>query len=401
MSRKTENVENLTDFQIRKLKAPPDKRLVKWDKHTRNLALVVQPAGSRTWYFVYSIQGKPRWYRLGTADAVTIIEARKRVRQLAGRVADGQDPHAERRAKLISNTFEDFHHRYVEERAKKKNKSWGFSAKLIKSYVLPKLGKIKAQAVTRAHVREMLGAIEGDALFNLVLAQTSAVFTWAEKNDVVAANPCRGIERRKKHHRTRVLNNEELPQVWKAFDDAGLIRSTALKVLLLTGQRPGEVAHMRLEHIKDGGWWKMPGLPVAELGWPGTKNSVDHQVWLTPEVRELIAHLHNALPTSGFAFAKVVTGLEAAMRKISNMLKLEPVRPHDLRRTHGTMMAALGFTNDDINRIENHVKKNSMSHVYNQHRYAEEDKRIMEAVARRIMALVEGGRDDTVVAFRK
>ena len=57
------------------------------------------------------------------------------------------------------------------------------------------------------------------------------------------------------------------------------MRSMALKMILLTGQRPGEVAHMRSEHIEDG-WWTLPGKPVAELGWPGTKNAETHRVWL-------------------------------------------------------------------------------------------------------------------------
>ena len=47
--------------------------------------------------------------------------------------------------------------------------------------------------------------------------------------------------------------------MWLAFDDAGLIVGSALKLILLLGQRPGEVAHMRHEHIKDG-WWEMPAV---------------------------------------------------------------------------------------------------------------------------------------------
>ena len=65
----------------------------------------------------------------------------------------------------------------------------------------------------------------------------------------------------------------EVPQFWKAFDES-VGRGTALKAILLTGQRPGEVAHMRREHIVDG-WWQMPGEPVPAMHWPGTKNGAD------------------------------------------------------------------------------------------------------------------------------
>ena len=67
------------------------------------------------------------------------------------------------------------------------------------------------------------------------------------------------------------MSDSEIPKFWAAFDDAGLMQGTALKMILLTGQRPGEVTHMRREHIEDG-WWTMPGEPVPALGWPGTKN---------------------------------------------------------------------------------------------------------------------------------
>lgn len=42
-------------------------------------------------------------------------------------------------------------------------------------------------------------------------------------------------------------------EIWNAFDGAGLAVSCVLKMILLSGQRPGEVAHMRLEHIVDDG----------------------------------------------------------------------------------------------------------------------------------------------------
>ena len=44
-------------------------------------------------------------------------------------------------------------------------------------------------------------------------------------------------------------------------------------MILLTGQRPGEILNMRTEHI-EGNWWTMPGDPVPALEWPGTKNAV-------------------------------------------------------------------------------------------------------------------------------
>ena len=65
--------------------------------------------------------------------------------------------------------------------------------------------------------------------------------------------------------------------------------------------------------------------------------------------------------------------------------------PHDLRRTHGTCIARLGYGRDAMNRIQNH-KEGGISSVYDRHQYADENKRIMEAVASHILELVEGQR---------
>ena len=60
----------------------------------------------------------------------------------------------------------------------------------------------------------------------------------------------------------------------------------------------------------------------------------------------------------------------------------ERATPHDLRRTHGTMITRLGFGRDAMNRIQNH-KDGGIASVYDRYEYAEEDRRIMEAVAAR------------------
>ena len=196
--------------------------------------------------------------------------------------------------------------------------------------------------------------------------------------------------------RDRVLSAGELPLVWSAFDSVGLIRGSALKVVLLTGQRPGEVAHMRWEHLQDG-WWTMPGKPTEH--WPGTKNSAAHRVWLPQAVQSIIAEL-NDRQSSGFVFThdgrRAITGIDDAMRAICKQLGIPRVTPHDLRRTHGTTITGLGFGREAMNRVQNH-REGGIADVYDRHEYAEENKRVMEAVAGRILQLATGTERDTNV----
>ena len=149
---------------------------------------------------------------------------------------------------------------------------------------------------------------------------------------------------------------------------------------------------MRREHIVDG-WWEMPGDSVPALGWPGTKNDESNRVWLPKAAQAVISDLTDDGVTNGFVFAGPrggpIHGLDGAMRCICAKLGVERATPHDLRRTHGSTITALGFGRDAMNRIQNH-KEGGIASVYDRHGYAEETKRIMEAVASKIMALAEG-----------
>ena len=114
-------------------------------------------------------------------------------------------------------------------------------------------------------------------------------------------------------------------------------------------------------------------------------------MWLPKAAQALLAEL--AMMPHGFVFAGHVAArrrARAAMRDICKKLGVERATPHDLRRTHGSTITALGFGRDAMNRIQNH-KEGGIASVYDRHGYADENKRVMEAVAAKIMALVEGG----------
>ena len=147
----------------------------------------------------------------------------------------------------------------------------------------------------------------------------------------------------------------------------------------------------------------MPGEPVPSIGWPGTKNAQGHRVWIPAPAQSLLSELaHEAAPT-GFVFAGTrggpLIGLDAAMRTACRALGVERATPHDLRRTFSTTVTGLGFGRDALNRVTNH-REGGIASVYDRHGYAEENKRVMEATAAKIMALVEGGAaHNQIVAF--
>jgi integrase len=289
---------------------------------------------------------------------------------------------------------------YVEQHAKKKNKSWSQADKLVRRNLLPRWGKLQANSITRADVKAMVERIAAPTVANQTLAAASAIFTWGIREDILKTNPCQKVERNATASRERILSDSEIPKFWAAFDE--VFEGPLLKTIFLLGQRSGEVRHMRTEHIKDG-WWEMPGRPVPELLWPGTKNGASHRVWLPKAAQTLLA----AQDADGLVFegarGKAIDGtkLAHAMQGICAKLGVERATPHDLRRSHGSKITALGFGRDAMNRIQNH-RDGGIANVYDRYQYADENKRIMESVAAHIMSLVEGETaDSNVMQFRR
>ena len=133
----------------------------------------------------------------------------------------------------------------------------------------------------------------------------------------------------------------------------------------------------------------MPGAPDPGTGWPGTKNAQSHRVWLSEPVHELLPDV----------LAARTGRMQQEMRAICGKLGVrEKVTPHDLRRTFCSTVTALGFGRDAMNRVTNH-KEGGIADVYDRHRYQEENKTIMETVARHIVTIAEGGGPANVVAL--
>ncbi len=374
--------QKLMPLTVNKLQPKAQAYLI-WDTLQRGLALQIQPTGYRAYKLIYRFHNRPRWYHIGAADAIALADARKLAAELMLRVIKGEDPAAEKRAERGTGTFAELANRYVEEHAKKRNKSWQQAEALVRRNLLPSWGNLIAQSITRSDVRAVMGKIASPTTANQTLAAASAIFTWAVKQEILSYNPCRGVEHNPTTSRERVLADAEVPLFWEAFGKADL-PGIALQVLLLTGQRPGEVTHMRYDQITDG-WWTLPGAPNAATQWPGTKNAQTHRVWLPQPVQDIIAELNIG---DDFVFGRSLS-LSPTMRNICMQLKVPRATPHDLRRTHGSTITKLGFGRDAMNRIQNH-KDGGIADVYDRHEYAEENKRVMEAVASQLFALAQG-----------
>jgi hypothetical protein len=99
-------------------------------------------------------------------------------------------------------------------------------------------------------------------------------------------------------------------------------------------------------------------------------------------------------------------GAEGSIQKSSLLLKrlvaefgLELATPHDLLRTCLTWITRLGCGRDAMDRVANHGK-GGVTDVYDRHGYEAEDRRIMAAVGRHVLSIVERKETSNVVALR-
>jgi integrase len=381
----------ITDVLVRRVRSE-SKAFAIWDTHLKGFCLRVQPSSQKSFKVVYSRRGQPRWFHIADAKQVSLKDARKIGAEVLLRVAKGEDPVADKRAHRGA-TLEEIHKRYVNERASKRNKSWRQAEALIQRYILPSLGKFSVKDVTHADVSTTVGRIKAPVLYNQVLKSASAVFNWAIKQSLITSNVCKDIERNPTKSRERILSDSEVRLIMAALTSLCTPQARALQVILLTGARPGEVAHMLHEHL-DGGFWLQPGQKTRD--WPGTKNKLDHACPLSRPARGIIDGQRpgNVVPVAGYVFAdangKPVKDLPGVMRRICKQLSVrDAIRPHDLRRSFLSMITTLGFDRHLMNVIANHVTKETTD-VYDRAKYRNRAKEAAEAAAERIMALARG-----------
>ena len=90
----------LTETVVRRVPAPTAGQTMIWDQAVTGFAVRILPGGSRTFWFQYRTRGgragKNRMVRIGTWPTVSLAAARRAAKVLAGQVAHGQDPAAER-----------------------------------------------------------------------------------------------------------------------------------------------------------------------------------------------------------------------------------------------------------------------------------------------------------------
>lgn len=201
-----------------------------------------------------------------------------------------------------------------------------------------------------------------------------AFLNWCVRRHLIDRSPAEHMETpRNGVSRERVLTGDELGCLWRETATATPFHTIA-RLLILTGQRRGEVARLEWSWIKD----DLCTLPAAV-----TKNGRTHTFPLSPKAQVLIEalprfkdnpYLFPAQRQSSQA-TTVFNGWSKPKAELDKRMAIEPWTLHDLRRTFASGMASLGVPQIVVEKLLNHVSGGSQSpiaQVYNRYSYLEE-----------------------------
>lgn len=414
-----------------------------WDSDIPGFGLKVTPAGGKVYVFQYRIAAPgeaarttAKRYTIGKHGSLTPDQARKRAKELAALVTQGIDPrqreidaqadverqraaeaeHKRRQTDLEFGRIADLWLADYETTPKPRGgKRSPASVRLARTVVdvhlRPNLAGKPMPDIGRDELEAIIDAIPAvnQAMRRTVHVYGSVLWGWAVRRRHATENPLLAMEKpAAPEARDRALKDPDLLTVWNAAASLPAPFDAFVRLLILTGQRRGEVAGMMWPELdRDSATWTIPKgrakndrahivplapavvaeldrLALTALGgkWPGKG-----PVW---PVSGHVLTTTGKTPISGLSKAK--RALDAAIdkaRKEEGREPLEPWRLHDLRRTMATGLQRLKVRFEVTEAVLNHVSgaKGGVAGVYQTYDWSEEKRTALTAWAGHVSGL--------------
>jgi integrase len=291
-----------------------------WDDTTKGLCLRVYKGGAKSFVFAYGIDGARNRITIGRWPTWSCEAARDRAKELQRLVDQGRDPAGEKRQRREAATVGDLIERYITEHLPTKRTKGRKLDYLQKSItyretdekrmldeIVNRLGKYtKVADIHGGDIREMHRQIteaRGPVRANRVLSACSKAFALSlvpmagetlPWRDAAMGNPCKGVKRNHEEPKEHFFSQDELARISDALNAYGLeargpgkesAKSAAdcVRLIMLTGCRPGEAMLARWPEFDETGFWVKPSAH--------TKQGKVHKLPLNPGAVELIERL--------------------------------------------------------------------------------------------------------------
>lgn len=318
----------LTDLTLRNLKFDGTQRRV-FDDGLPNFGVRIYKTGVS---FVVMLGNKRKTVTLGRYPDLSLKEARIRAVEL---LTDKTTPVVPKNAESAISAFLEHVRRHNKPRTAKDYErllAKHFPGSFDRQKLLACLDGLRQTPGEQSHA-----------------TTTFQVFlNWCVNNGIIDRNPLAGLRNQGRiKKRERVLEPEELARIWAQLGDDPF--STTIRLMILTGQRKGEISYFTLEDDL---------LTIDRLH---TKNGRTHTIPTGPLTRQYFQPVR----FSGWSKAKA---------RLDESSGVTDWTIHDLRRTYATVHAQLGTPIHVIEKLLNHVSGSlsGVAGIYNRYTYLDE-----------------------------
>ncbi len=377
----------LTARQIDAAK-PKEKQYRLSDKD--GLYLQVMPSGSKYWRWNTTIAGKQKTISYGVYPDVSLAQARE---FHAARRDQGVEI---QRDTMIFKAVADKWYRINAPRWKPKHAGQVWTT--LEDYVLPEIGEIRIDKLTRRTLTAMMEKIDARGISETahrVAQRVRAVLDYAVDAGLVESHPGAGLTRvlqskpPVQHH--AAVKIEELPELMrkiKSYEGDSVTR-IGLQLLAHTIVRTGELISMQWDEITDDVWI----VPAERM-----KRDRPHVVPLSKQVLSLLETLKPVTGESEYVLATY----RNAHKPISNNAMLyalyrmgyrSRMTGHGFRSIASSVLNEQGFHRDAIERQLAHSETDEVRAAYHRAEYLTERKKndaVVERLFRIIVSMLHG-----------
>jgi integrase len=373
----------LTELKIKNAK-PGGKPYKLYDAD--GLYLYITPKGTKSWRLDYKFKGKRKTLTLGRYPFVSLKEARFKKDKVKRALLEGKEPASDIRK--TTWLFESVALKWYETSQIEWKPSHAKTVLYrLKNYILPVLGKRDISEIKRAEILELIEKIKitgKKETARRVYQIINSIFTYALDHGLTDRIPSHGLVKyvgpsEQKHFPT-ILDPKKIGKLLLDIDlyHGDFIVKCALKVLILTFVRPGELRFAR---------WSEFNLEEAVWDVPADRMKIKrpHRVFLSRQAVENLQKIKSLPPSSEYVFRgrnpeKPISEntLNRALRSMGYNTKSE-ITAHGFRAMARTLIhEKLGYSPEVIEHQLGHRVPDLLGEAYNRTRFYEQRKRMMQ-----------------------
>ena len=334
---------------------PAARDYVVWDRELAGFGVRVYPTGRKVWVVQSRGGGGPRRLTLGVHGEVSAADARERARAAIRAIKTGGDPAAPAAGPSVADLAARYLAGHVAASCNAHTASIYRGS--LENHILPALGALPLAEIGRQDVAALHHRLRATPrAANRALAILRKMFALAEDWGMApeGSNPCTGVRKYRERRRERFLSGAEYRRLGAALAAAeaegwaspGAV--AALRLIMLTGCRSGEILALRWDDIDRG---------AGELRLRQAKTG-PRMVPLTPTVEAVLAAIPrpqgNPWVIAGRRRGARLASLTAEWYRIRARAGLDDLRIHDLRHSYATRALSSGESLAMIGRLLGH-----------------------------------------------